>query len=212
MGKAGGCRAAADDSPGVVREVENDDGMSRQVARKGVETADAGSLPSRRRVSTGGAEDPLPIARLPERDARQHGASRQEKLLLSELSAEVGSNAELLGGALWCVSGKSAARRLSAVCNQQGSVAAKRLSAARVLEREAAAGVMRKRPAVRRDFAIVRPRSTCSTTRVESRKLVRRNRIPNGKPRSCGQSPRKSLQYKGLLQMCPKWSRDHKLL
>jgi len=30
--------------------------------------ADAGSLHSRRRVSTGGAEDPLPMVRLPEPD------------------------------------------------------------------------------------------------------------------------------------------------
>jgi hypothetical protein len=40
----------------------------RKTRGKGVERADAGSWPSRRRVSTAGAEDPLPIVRLPERD------------------------------------------------------------------------------------------------------------------------------------------------
>jgi hypothetical protein len=40
----------------------------RKCAKKGVETADAGRLSSRRRVSTAGAEDPLRIVRLPERD------------------------------------------------------------------------------------------------------------------------------------------------
>jgi hypothetical protein len=63
----GGFRAQADDSPGVAREVENDNVLLRKVTRKGVEMADAGSLHSRRRVSTGGAENPLPMVRLPER-------------------------------------------------------------------------------------------------------------------------------------------------
>jgi hypothetical protein len=42
--------------------------MVRNRAGKGVETADAGSLHSRPRVSTAGAADPLPIVRLPEQD------------------------------------------------------------------------------------------------------------------------------------------------
>ena len=41
--------------------------MLRKVAAKGVEMADAGRYSSRRRASTAGSEDPLPIARLPER-------------------------------------------------------------------------------------------------------------------------------------------------
>ena len=45
--------------------MENDKGMLRKVAEKGVERADAGSLHSRHRVSTVGAADPLPIVRLP---------------------------------------------------------------------------------------------------------------------------------------------------
>ena len=68
IGRAGDFRAPADDSPGVGCEVENDKGMLRKVAEKGVERADAGSWSSRRRVSTSGAADPLPIVRLPERD------------------------------------------------------------------------------------------------------------------------------------------------
>jgi hypothetical protein len=42
--------------------------MWRKVAEKGVGRADAGSLHSRRRVSTAGLEDPLPLVRLPERN------------------------------------------------------------------------------------------------------------------------------------------------
>jgi hypothetical protein len=49
--------------------VENDEGMLRKDAEKGVERADAGSLHSRRRVSTVGAANPLPIVRLPKRDS-----------------------------------------------------------------------------------------------------------------------------------------------
>jgi hypothetical protein len=41
--------------------------MVRKLAEKGVKRSDAGSLPSRRRLSTGGAAVPLPIVRLPER-------------------------------------------------------------------------------------------------------------------------------------------------
>ena len=48
--------------------MEKDEGMWRKDAEKGVERADAGSLHSRRRVSTAGSEDPLPIVRLPERN------------------------------------------------------------------------------------------------------------------------------------------------
>jgi hypothetical protein len=42
------------------------DRIGGKVAAKGVETANAESFYSRRRVSTAGAEDPLPIVRLPE--------------------------------------------------------------------------------------------------------------------------------------------------
>jgi hypothetical protein len=40
--------------------------MVQKRAGEGVETTDAGSCPSRRRVSTTGSENPLPIVRLPE--------------------------------------------------------------------------------------------------------------------------------------------------
>jgi hypothetical protein len=59
----GGCR-----SRGGREETESDGLIVRNLAGKGVETADAGSLASRRRVSTAGVANPLPIVRLPERD------------------------------------------------------------------------------------------------------------------------------------------------
>ena len=50
----------------VKRETENEGGMAGKVAAKGVETNDAGSFHSRRRVLTGGSFDPLQQVRLPE--------------------------------------------------------------------------------------------------------------------------------------------------
>ena len=51
-------------SRGDYGEAEIVDRMAQNLAEKGVKRSDAGSLHSRRRVSTGGLEDPLPIVRL----------------------------------------------------------------------------------------------------------------------------------------------------
>jgi hypothetical protein len=50
-------------------EIERSGSRLRKVAERWLETADAGSFHSRRRVSTAGSEDPLPIVRLPARNA-----------------------------------------------------------------------------------------------------------------------------------------------
>jgi hypothetical protein len=52
-------------SPGGKSEAEIGGPMVQKRAAMGVETTDAGSLHSRRRLSTGGSEDPLPMVRLP---------------------------------------------------------------------------------------------------------------------------------------------------
>jgi hypothetical protein len=68
VGEKGAVLAEGGRSRGGRREAEIGGIVVRKGAGKGVETADAGSLASRRRVSTAGAADPLPIVRLPERD------------------------------------------------------------------------------------------------------------------------------------------------
>jgi hypothetical protein len=60
LGAGWGCSRRAEGEAEIVGP------MTQKLAGKGLETSDAGSYHSRRRVSTAGAEDPLPIVRLPE--------------------------------------------------------------------------------------------------------------------------------------------------
>ena len=67
VGERGAVLAKGGRSRGGRREAEIGDLIVQKRAAKGVETMDAGSLHSRRRLSTTGLEDPLPMVRLPER-------------------------------------------------------------------------------------------------------------------------------------------------
>ena len=66
VGEKGAVLADGGRSRGGRREAERGGPMVQKRAAKGVETADAGRCSSRRRVSTAGAANPLPIVRLPE--------------------------------------------------------------------------------------------------------------------------------------------------
>jgi hypothetical protein len=66
IGESGAVLAKGGRSRGGRSEAEMGGPMVQKRAAKGVETANAGSLHSRRRLSTGGLEDPLPMVRLPE--------------------------------------------------------------------------------------------------------------------------------------------------
>jgi hypothetical protein len=69
VGEKGDIVANAGRSHGSRSEVEIGGRTMRKGAEKGVTTSDAGRFPSRRRVSTAGLEDPLPMVRLPKRYA-----------------------------------------------------------------------------------------------------------------------------------------------
>ena len=68
---------------------EEEGDVVRILAEIGPQTSDVGSYPSRRRVSTAGAEDPLPIVRLPARNTLRNVSRESRALLFREALVDI---------------------------------------------------------------------------------------------------------------------------